>query len=205
MGTLRERSKQYARRQIAETALSLFLAQGFDKVTVAQVAAAAGVAEKTVYNYFPTKAHLVFDADPAVLDGLVAAVANRSQGQSALAAVRGFLSSVADRMGDAHSAEARAAFRRMVADSPALQAHQRRMAAGYERALAAVLAEQTGMPAGASEPFMAAVALVGALRAGFDAAEASGGVGPAINRALDLLEAGLAGYAVATNPPPTRP
>jgi AcrR family transcriptional regulator len=205
MGTLRERSKQYVRRQIAGTALGLFLAQGFDKVTVAQVAAAAGVAEKTVYNHFPTKAHLAFDEDPAVLDGLVAAVANRPQGQSALAAVRGFLSSVADRMGDEHPAEARAAFRRMVADSPALQAHQRQMAAGYERALAAVLAEQTGMPAGAPEPFTAAVALVGALRAGFDAAQASGGVGQAINRALDLLEAGLADYAVAANPPPTRP
>jgi AcrR family transcriptional regulator len=205
MGTLRERSKQYVRRQIAETALGLFLAQGFDKVTVAQVAAAAGVAEKTVYNYFPTKAHLAFDEDPAVLDGLVAAVANRPQGQSALAAVRGFLSSVADRMGDEHPAEARAAFRRMVADSPALQAHQRQMAAGYERALAAVLAAQTRTPAGAAEPFMAAVALVGALRAGFDAAQASGGVGQAFNRALDLLEGGLADYARAANPPPARP
>jgi AcrR family transcriptional regulator len=205
MGTLRERSKQYIRRQIAETALGLFLAQGFDKVTVAQVAAAAGVAEKTVYNYFPTKAHLVFDADPAMLDGLVAAVTDRPQGQSALAAVRGFLSSVADRMGDEHPAEARAAFRRMVADSPALQGHQRQMAADYERALTAVLAEQTGLPAGAPEPFTAAVALVGALRAGFDAAQASGGVGQAINRALDLLEAGLADYAVAANPPRARP
>ena len=205
MGTLRERSKQYARRQIADTALRLFLAQGFDKVTVAQVAAAAGVAEKTVYNYFPTKAHLVFDEDPAVLDGLVAAVANRPEGQTALAAVRGFLSGLADRMGDGHPAEARAAFRRMVAASPTLQAHQRQMAAGSERALAAVLVEQTGMPAGSAEPFAAAVALVGALRAGFDAAEASGGVGQAINRALDLLEAGLADYAVAATPPPTEP
>ena len=205
MGTLRERSKQYIRRQIAETALGLFLAQGFDKVTVAQVAAAAGVAEKTVYNYFPTKAHLVFDEGPAVLDGLVAAVTDRPRGQSALAAVRGFLSASSDRMGDSHPAEAQAAFRRMVAASPALQAHQRQMAAGYERALAAALAEQTGMPAGSAEPFMAAVALVGALRAGFDAAQASGGVGQAINRALDLLEAGLADYAVAANPPRARP
>jgi AcrR family transcriptional regulator len=205
MGTLRERSKQYARRQIADTALRLFLAQGFDKVTVAQVAAAAGVAEKTVFNYFPTKAHLVFDEDPAVLDGLVTAVSERPAGQSALAAVRGFLSVQADRMGDEHPAEARAAFRRMVADSPTLQAHQRQMAARYERVLAGLLAEQTGVPAGAAEPFAAAVALVGALRAGFDAAQASGGVGQAINRALDLLEAGLADYAVAATPPPTRP
>jgi AcrR family transcriptional regulator len=205
MGTLRERSKQYIRQQIAETALRLFLAQGFDKVTVAQVAAAAGVAEKTVYNYFPTKAHLVFDEDPAVLDGLVAAVRDRPAGRSALAAVRGFLSARADRMGDGHPAEARAAFRRMVIDSATLQAHQRQMAARYERALAAILAEQTGMPAGAAEPFGAAVALVGALRAGFDAAEASGGVGQAINRALDLLEVGLADYAVAADPPLPRP
>jgi AcrR family transcriptional regulator len=201
MERLRERSKQFIRRQIGETAMGLFLAHGFDQVTVAQVAAAAGVAEKTVYNYFPTKAHLVFDEDPAVLDGLLAAVRDRAAGESALAAVRTFLSALAERMGDSHPTEARAAFRRMVAGSPTLQAHQRSMAAGYERALAELLAEQTGATAGSAEPFIAAVALVGALRAGHDTAMDSGGVGKAINRALDLLEAGLADYAVATEAP----
>ena len=42
-------------------ARGLFAEHGFDAVTVDQVAAAADVAKKTVFNYFPTKEDLVFE------------------------------------------------------------------------------------------------------------------------------------------------
>lgn len=184
------------RQAIADAALQLFTQHGFDHVTVAQIATAAEVAEKTVFNYFPTKADLVFDADQDVLDALLAAVRDRTSGESALTALRRRLVGVAGRLGEGTPPQAQAAFRRMVAGSPALQAHQRLIAARYERALAGVLAEETGAAPGSAEPFIAAVALIGALRAGFDTAEHSGGRAAATNRALDLLEAGLAGYAV---------
>ena len=48
---------------------------------------------------------------------------------------------------------------------------------------------------GAAEPFIAAVGLIGALRAGYETAEKSGGRRAATHRALDLLEVGLAEYA----------
>ena len=57
---LRERQKQQTREEIARAAMELFLARGFDAVTVAEVADAAGVSEKTVYNHFSTKEDLVF-------------------------------------------------------------------------------------------------------------------------------------------------
>jgi AcrR family transcriptional regulator len=197
MGGLIERKKQRTRRQIGETALRLFLERGFEQVSVAEIAEAAEVSAKTVYNYFPTKAHLVFDDDQAVLDALVTAVRSRKPGESALTAVRGMLANLGGRMGDRRPPQARAAFRRMVTSSPSLRSHQRAIAARYEVALADVLAEETGAPLGSAEPFVAAVALIGALRAGFEAAEASGGLDAAVTRALDLLEAGLAGYALA--------
>lgn len=50
---LRERKKQQARRAISEAAISLFLERGFDKVSVADVAAVANVSTVTVFNYFP--------------------------------------------------------------------------------------------------------------------------------------------------------
>src|SRR5215218_5810924 len=77
MGGLIEHKKQRTRRQIGEAALRLFLERGFDQVGVAEIAEAAEVSAKTVYNYFPTKAHLVFDDDQAVLDALVTAVRSR--------------------------------------------------------------------------------------------------------------------------------
>jgi AcrR family transcriptional regulator len=66
---LRERKKRITRQRISDVATTMFVAQGFENVTVAKVADVVGVSEKTVYNYFPTKESLVFDdADAAVED-----------------------------------------------------------------------------------------------------------------------------------------
>jgi AcrR family transcriptional regulator len=193
---LARRRLRRTRGEIADAAMGLFAQRGFDEVTVAEVAAAARVSEKTVFNHFQTKADLVFDADQGVVEGLVAAVGERGVGESALEAVRRFLAGLAASFGQGESRARRQVFRRVVTASPALRAHQRVMAARYEDALAAVLAEQTGVVPGSAEPFVVAVALVGALRAGFDAAPASGGPAAAMSRALDVLAAGLDGYAV---------
>src|SRR3954471_6586926 len=57
---LRERKKRAAREAIAATARRLFAERGFDAVTVAEVAVAADVSEKTVFNHFATKEDLAF-------------------------------------------------------------------------------------------------------------------------------------------------
>jgi AcrR family transcriptional regulator len=175
--------------------LVLFTERGFDQVSVAEIAASADVAEKTVYNHFPTKADLVFDQDADLLAGILEAVRGRGERVSACAALKGYLPAQAGRIGQAQPVERREAFRRMVLASPTLRAHQRAMAARYETALAEVLADATGSDPAAPEPFVAAVALVGALRAGFEARAQAGGVAQAISRALDLLEHGLSRYA----------
>ena len=52
------------REHIAATAMELFLAHGFDAVTVDDIAAAADVGRATVFRYFGEKAEIVFaDAD----------------------------------------------------------------------------------------------------------------------------------------------
>ena len=183
MRGVNEDKKLRTRARIAAAAVQLFTEHGFEHVTVARIAAAAEVSNKTVYNYFPTKAHLVFDEHETALDGLVAAIRDRAPGTSALTAVRGMRA-------EHHPAEA---LDRIVADSDTLRNHQRAMAARYEQALADVLAEQTGAPAGSAEPFVAAVALIGALRAGFETA--------GMDDALNLLEHGLADYAVKSPAP----
>lgn len=71
----------------------------------------------------------------------------------------------------------------------------------YETALAGLLATETGAPAGSAEPFAAAVALVGVIRAAFEADSPGAGSGGAAEAALNLLRAGLAGYARASSPP----
>ncbi|MFD6212210.1 TetR/AcrR family transcriptional regulator, partial [Nocardia salmonicida] len=58
---LRARKKQQTREQISDRATALFLERGFDRVTIADVAAAADVAKMTVTNYFPRKEDLALD------------------------------------------------------------------------------------------------------------------------------------------------
>lgn len=58
---LRARKKRAQRKELSDTATGMFLEHGFDGVRVAQVAAACGVSESTVFNYFPTKESLLLD------------------------------------------------------------------------------------------------------------------------------------------------
>ncbi|MER6097508.1 helix-turn-helix domain-containing protein [Streptomyces sp. NPDC001728] len=65
--TLRERRRSETRRAIQSRAVRLFTDRGYDAVTVADVAEAAGVSAMTVYRHFPTKEDLVLVGRPASL------------------------------------------------------------------------------------------------------------------------------------------
>jgi AcrR family transcriptional regulator len=56
---LRARKKARTRDAIADAAISLFLAHGFDQVSVNDIAAAAEVSKPTLFRYFTTKEDLV--------------------------------------------------------------------------------------------------------------------------------------------------
>jgi AcrR family transcriptional regulator len=56
---LRARKKARTHDAIADAAIALFLARGFDQVSINDVAAAAEVSKPTLFRYFPTKEDLV--------------------------------------------------------------------------------------------------------------------------------------------------
>ena len=51
----RERKLRASRERLFESALALFLEQGFDATTVDQIAARADVARATAFNHYPQK------------------------------------------------------------------------------------------------------------------------------------------------------
>ena len=57
---LRERKKAETRQAIADAALALALERGPGDVTVDDIAAAAGVSARTVFNYFARKEDLIY-------------------------------------------------------------------------------------------------------------------------------------------------
>src|SRR5580704_9227835 len=67
---LRERKKRLMRQQLSDAATQMFMERGFDAFRVAEVAAACGVSEKTVFNYFPTKESLIPDLLEATMASL---------------------------------------------------------------------------------------------------------------------------------------
>jgi AcrR family transcriptional regulator len=93
---LRERKKRAAREAIAAAARRLFAERGFDAVTVAEVAAAADVSEKTVFNHFATKEDLAFAGREQGLMRLVADIAERPRGASVLDVFRALTNTVID-------------------------------------------------------------------------------------------------------------
>jgi len=56
---LRERKRQRMYQEVSDTAVRLFLERGFDAVSVAEIAAAAGISKPTLFRYFPAKEDLV--------------------------------------------------------------------------------------------------------------------------------------------------
>ena len=59
MVSLRQRNKLNAMRLTQRTALPMFIEQGFDNVTVADIAAEVGIAASTIYRHFSTKEAIV--------------------------------------------------------------------------------------------------------------------------------------------------
>ncbi|MEV6877407.1 TetR/AcrR family transcriptional regulator [Amycolatopsis sp. NPDC051128] len=85
---LRERKKQATRQLISNVATGLFALRGFEDVTVAEIAEAAGVSKMTVFNYFPRKEDLFLDRHADRLRELTEVVRDRPAGTSPVAALR---------------------------------------------------------------------------------------------------------------------
>ncbi|MFF6991023.1 TetR family transcriptional regulator [Streptomyces sp. NPDC010273] len=95
---LRERKKERTRSLIAQEALRLFRAQGFDEVSVVEVAAAAEISKATLFRYFPTKEDLVLHRFADHLGEAARVVRARPAGVTPTAALRDhFLAGLAAR------------------------------------------------------------------------------------------------------------
>ena len=72
------------RERLQDAALRLFLDQGFETTTATQIAAAAGVTERTFFRHFADKREVLFDGEERVRDGLLAAVSSAPTGLKSL-------------------------------------------------------------------------------------------------------------------------
>ncbi|WP_327150907.1 TetR family transcriptional regulator [Nocardia sp. NBC_01329] len=139
---LRERKRQHTHAAISDAALRLFLADGFDAVSVVDIAAAAEVSKRTLFKYFPSKEDLVVHRFADHVDEAAHAVRNRAHGQAPLTALRtAFRTGLDNRepsTGLCEAPEVLACYR-LVLDTPALTARLARFLTSGECALAQAL------------------------------------------------------------------
>ncbi|MEU5297209.1 TetR/AcrR family transcriptional regulator [Streptomyces umbrinus] len=85
---LRERKKLRMYQDVSDVAITLFLQKGFERVSVAEVAAAAQISKPTLFRYFSSKEDLVLHRFADHEDEAARVVAARAPGESAVDALR---------------------------------------------------------------------------------------------------------------------
>jgi len=166
-GGLRERKKRLMRQQLSDVATRLFMERGFDAVRVAEIAAACGVSEKTVFNYFPTKESLVLDRLSITVASLRAGLADQQTApldaalrilDAELEAMTGWLAQQND---PTRAGQEVRRFGDLIEATPSLRAYQSDMKDQFVTAATEALATRTGRSVDDPEPQIAASALLG--------------------------------------------
>jgi AcrR family transcriptional regulator len=70
------RNGEEVRKRLQWAALELFREHGYEEITAADIAAKAGVTERTFFRHFPDKREVLFDGDSAFSEALTTAVRN---------------------------------------------------------------------------------------------------------------------------------
>jgi AcrR family transcriptional regulator len=85
---IREQTRAVVRSLLAQTALELFAAKGYDNTTVDEVAAAAGVSRRTLFNYFRNKEDLALSGLSEQGELIAARLAERPDEEDPWASLR---------------------------------------------------------------------------------------------------------------------
>ena len=69
------RDGEKVRRRLQEAALTLFSERGYEQTTASEIAARAGVTERTFFRHFPDKREVLFDGQIMLSEALTSAIA----------------------------------------------------------------------------------------------------------------------------------
>jgi AcrR family transcriptional regulator len=169
MSGLRQRKKLETRARISTAGTALFVMRGFDRVSMTEIADAAGVSRMTVFNYFPRKEDIFFDRKPEALELLAKAVEGRPRGATVLEALRAMFLGLLSR-GHPFVAVTPSVglFWKVVSESDALRRAAGELLGELQAALAASLAKTAKRPARDATATLAAAMILAVHRAAYE-------------------------------------
>ncbi|MDG4663925.1 mycofactocin system transcriptional regulator [Mycobacterium sp. 236(2023)] len=182
---------------ISDVAIDLFMARGFDEVSVDDVAAAAGIARRTLFRYYPSKSALPwgdFDAHLDLMRGLLAeldpSVPIRDALRTALLAFNDF-----------DDADRHRQRMRLILETEALQAYSMTMYAGWRAVVATFVAGRLGVAESSLVPQTVAWTMLAVSLSAYEywLADESASLAVSLGDAFDLLASGLADIEIGVS------
>ena len=138
-----------SRGRLQEAALALYSERGFDQTTAAQIAARAGVTERTFFRHFADKREVLFGGAAILQERIVNGVTEAPPGDGPLDAVARGLDAAAAMMGEGRQDLARQRYE-VIAANPDLHERELTKLADYAAAVAAALRQRGVSPSQAT-------------------------------------------------------
>ncbi|WP_244205583.1 TetR/AcrR family transcriptional regulator [Streptomyces bobili] len=139
---LRERMRATIRAEVTQVALRLFIEQGFDRTTVDQIAAEAGLSRASLFRHFGTKEDIVLVDLEAIGRQIADALAARPDEERPWEALRRAFD-VLTRMNEAEPDQT-LSYLRMLQDTPSLRARHFEKQLRWQEMMAPEIARRLG-------------------------------------------------------------
>jgi TetR/AcrR family transcriptional regulator, regulator of mycofactocin system len=188
----RGRPPSTSRRELQRIALRLFEAHGFDNTTIEQIAAEAGVSERTFFRYFTTKASVLWAEFESEVLAIRDALADVPESVPMMDAIRtAVVAANHYRAEDVPEMRMRMA---LIATEPALSFGAAEHYAHWEQAVSDFAARRLGLPAESLYPLAVGRTVLAACRAAYDrwSDRADNDLPAYLDAALSALAAGFA-------------
>jgi mycofactocin system transcriptional regulator len=188
----RGRPPSTSRRELQRIALRLFDAHGFENTTIEQIAAEAGVSERTFFRYFTTKASVLWAEFESEVAAIRDALAEVPESVPMMEAIRtAVVAANHYRAEDVPDMRMRMA---LIATEPALSFGAAEHYAHWEQAVSDFAARRLGLPAESLYPLAVGRTVLAACRAAYDrwSDRADRDLPAYLDAALSALAAGFA-------------
>ena len=189
--TRRGRPPSTSRRELRLIALRLFTERGFDSTTIEQVAAAAGVSERTFFRYFTTKASVLWGEFETEVETIKAALGSVADDVPMMDAIRGAV--VAANHYHADDVPEMRMRMHLIATVPALSFSAAEHYEAWERAISDFAGRRLGQPGDSLYPLAVGRSVLAACRAAYDrwSARADADLTVYLDAALTALATGF--------------